>query len=124
MSIKLSGNLSNGGTEQLTGSLGTKPKMSGTLSPSVPSLTANLSNLGIRGYSAYDLAVQHGFEGTEEEWLSSLAAKQIVLKEENDSIYWKYENDTEWIYLITVATPEYFENSIIDCGTSTTGIGV
>ncbi len=25
-----------------------------------------------RGYSAYEIAVQHGFEGTEEEWLQSL----------------------------------------------------
>lgn len=27
---------------------------------------------GARGYSAYEIAVQHGFEGTEEEWLESL----------------------------------------------------
>ena len=26
----------------------------------------------LQGYSAYDIAVQHGFEGTEEEWLASL----------------------------------------------------
>lgn len=25
-----------------------------------------------RGYSAYEIALQHGFEGTEEEWLQSL----------------------------------------------------
>lgn len=25
-----------------------------------------------RGYSAYEIAVQHGYEGTEEEWLESL----------------------------------------------------
>lgn len=28
----------------------------------------------IRGKSAYEIAVMHGFEGTEEEWLESLAA--------------------------------------------------
>ncbi len=27
-----------------------------------------------RGYSAYEIAVQHGFEGTEEDWLASLHA--------------------------------------------------
>lgn len=26
----------------------------------------------LRGYSAYEIAVQNGFEGTEEEWLASL----------------------------------------------------
>ena len=26
----------------------------------------------LRGYSAYEIAVQNGFEGTEEEWLNSL----------------------------------------------------
>lgn len=28
----------------------------------------------IRGYSAYEIALIHGFEGTEEEWLESLKA--------------------------------------------------
>lgn len=28
--------------------------------------------VGTRGYSAYEVAVQEGFEGTEEEWLASL----------------------------------------------------
>jgi len=28
---------------------------------------------GARGYSAYEIAVQNGFEGTESEWLASLA---------------------------------------------------
>lgn len=28
-----------------------------------------------RGYSAYQIAVQHGYEGTEEEWLESLHGK-------------------------------------------------
>lgn len=31
---------------------------------------------GTRGYSAYEIAVQHGFEGTEEEWLASLIGPQ------------------------------------------------
>ena len=28
---------------------------------------------GVTGLSAYQIAVQHGFEGTEEEWLESLS---------------------------------------------------
>ena len=36
----------------------------------------------LRGYSAYEIAVQNGFTGSEEEWLASLAGKlpdQIIL---------------------------------------------
>lgn len=32
--------------------------------------------VGTRGYSAYEVAVQNGFEGTEEEWLTSLIGPQ------------------------------------------------
>ncbi len=32
--------------------------------------------VGTRGYSAYEIAVQEGFEGTEEEWLESLVGPQ------------------------------------------------
>jgi hypothetical protein len=31
----------------------------------------------IKGYSAYEIALIHGFEGTEEEWLASLKAEVI-----------------------------------------------
>lgn len=33
----------------------------------------------INGYSAYELAVIHGFSGTEEEWLASLKGDAYVL---------------------------------------------
>lgn len=33
--------------------------------------------IGPRGKSAYEIAVDHGFEGTEEEWLASLAFAPI-----------------------------------------------
>lgn len=36
------------------------------------SLIGRLSNEVLRGYSAYEIAVQNGFQGTEEEWLESL----------------------------------------------------
>lgn len=34
----------------------------------------------LKGYSAYDIAVQNGFEGTEEEWLASLQSGGELLK--------------------------------------------
>ena len=34
----------------------------------------------LQGYSAYDIAVQNGFEGTEEEWLASLQSGGELLK--------------------------------------------
>ena len=39
----------------------------------------------IRGYSAYEIAVQHGFEGTETEWLESLG-DTTDLRNEVDAI--------------------------------------
>lgn len=40
-------------------------------------LVGKASNLKeIHGYSAYELAVIHGFEGTEEEWLASLKGEK------------------------------------------------
>ena len=40
-------------------------------------LTGKLSSPALQGYSAYDLAVLDGFEGTEEEWLASLVGNGI-----------------------------------------------
>lgn len=45
----------------------------------VKTLTGTLSNTCLRGYSAYDIAVQNGFEGTEEEWLNNTANKSIAV---------------------------------------------
>lgn len=39
-------------------------------------VTANIRQI-LRGYSAYEIAVQHGFEGTEEEWLASLVSSGL-----------------------------------------------
>lgn len=36
------------------------------------SMSGHLANTTLRGYSAYEVAVEHGFEGTEGEWLLSL----------------------------------------------------
>ena len=42
------------------------------ISSSEEELNLELSQTGIQGYSAYEIAVQNGFEGTEQEWLASL----------------------------------------------------
>ena len=39
-------------------------------------LCGNLSNEVLRGYSAYEVAVQNGFEGSEKEWLESLKGEK------------------------------------------------
>jgi hypothetical protein len=39
-------------------------------------LTGTLDGQIYRGYSAYQIAVQHGYEGTEEEWIASLKGEK------------------------------------------------
>ena len=55
----------------MSGSVNNPENLSGTFS-SPQNIEGKLSNATLRGYSAYDVAVQHGFQGTEEEWLASL----------------------------------------------------
>lgn len=52
---------------------GTSASLKGAISGTGASLKGQLANATLRGYSAYEIAVQHGFVGTEEEWLASLA---------------------------------------------------
>ncbi len=55
---------------------------------------------GWRGYyiSAYGLAVKHGFEGTESEWLESLYGEEVMLRydETADELQWKYKSAEQW----------------------------
>lgn len=46
--------------------------LSGSLSNGKKEINGNLSNGILRGYSAYEIAVQQGYEGTLEDWLASL----------------------------------------------------
>ena len=78
MGQQLVGTLSEFNPERLSGDLGETLIITGSLSEENPSISGNLSNLGIRGYSAYDIAVQNGFDGTEEEWLESLKGDQVL----------------------------------------------
>lgn len=47
------------------------PTVTRTLRQGAKCVNASVGQV-LRGYSAYDIAVQNGFEGTEEEWLASL----------------------------------------------------
>lgn len=62
---------------------------------------------GERGYSAYEIAVQQGFNGTINDWLASLGTASHFT--ESSTIYIATENQSEF------ALPdEYTENSFID----------
>lgn len=63
-----------------------------------------------RGYyiTAYGIAVKHGFQGTEEEWLKSLkgdGGEPIVIRydETAQQLQWKYESDTQWQELLSLS---------------------
>ena len=46
--------------------------------------------------TAYGLAVKHGYEGTEEEWLASLEAGELQVKVENGKLYYKTTKEEDW----------------------------
>lgn len=46
--------------------------------------------------TAYGLAVKHGFQGTEEEWLASLEAGELQIKVENGKLYYKTTKEEDW----------------------------
>lgn len=63
-----------------------------------------------RGYyiTAYGIAVKHGFQGTEEEWLKSLkgdGGEPIVIRydETAQQLQWKYESGTQWQELLSLS---------------------
>ena len=55
----------------LSGDIACYSTLSGALAAD-GSISGALSNPVLRGYSAYAIAVMHGFKGTEKEWLDSL----------------------------------------------------
>ena len=56
------------------------------------SVTGTLVNTILKGKSAYEIAVQHGFIGTEEEWLNSLVGDDITV-ESNTTKTWAAKTD-------------------------------
>lgn len=67
------------------------------------------SNPGKQGLSAYDVAVNEGFVGSEEEWLLSLIGpagqdgREIELRKTDTFVQWKYVDDINWINLIPLS---------------------
>lgn len=59
--------------------------------------------------SAYALAVKHGFQGSEREWLQSLFGKSVELRSEGNTIQWRHEDDEEWTDLIKLSDERFFE---------------
>lgn len=59
-----------------------------------------LSNLGFEGKSAYEVACDNGFVGTEEEWLKALVAK---IKFEDNIVWYKYDYEDQWHVLFDMA---------------------
>ena len=87
----------------LTGSLSSPQVFSGIIS-GAQKMAGQLSNATLRGYSAYELAVIGGYEGTLEEWLESLHAHQIEIRNNNGIIEYKYDNQYMWTVLIDLSS--------------------
>lgn len=69
------------------GTLGSPSNLVGTLNnSSATALTGTLGSTLIRGYSAYEIAKQNGFNGTVEEWLSSFTGQSVGVKVLTDTI--------------------------------------
>lgn len=65
-------------------------------------ITGTLSSLGLRGFSAYELAVKNlGYSGTETEWLESLKAK-FETEYDGKTVKYKYLSEDEWFELFDV----------------------
>lgn len=83
--------------------------MANTPIPGITTLTGTLMTNLIRGYSAYEVAVQEGgFDGTVEEWLASLVGDSVsitVVEDTDDSFILEFSVGDE-----VVRTPNLREN--------------
>lgn len=54
--------------------------------------------------SAYALAVKHGYQGTEAEWLEDIRGERVQLRynEDTDALEWKYEDGGAWAELMDI----------------------
>ena len=54
--------------------------------------------------SAYALAVKHGYQGTEAEWLEDIRGERVQLRynEDTDALDWKYEDGGAWAELMGI----------------------
>lgn len=98
--MNLQGYLSD--ANNLNGTLSSPQIFQGLISGS-QQMVGRLSNTALRGYSAYELAVMGGYEGTLEQWLESLRAQQLEIRNNNGVIEYKYENQHMWTILIDLS---------------------
>jgi len=70
-----------------------------------------LSTLSIRGYSAYEIACQNGFEGTEKEWLESLELN-FESKVENNILYYRIKG--EWVKMLDLRNVFVTLNTLLE----------
>ena len=87
----------------LQGYLSSNDVLNGTLS-GAQKMAGQLSNATLRGYSAYELAVMGGYEGTLEEWLESLKSYQLEIRNNDGIIEYKFENQHMWTILIDLSS--------------------
>lgn len=89
------------------------------------------SNPGKQGRSAYQVAVDNGFIGTEEEWLTSLIgpigpdAIPVEIRATDTYIQWKYINDITWTNIIALSAligPQGIKGNEIQLRTNETHI--
>lgn len=83
-------NIYNAG--KITGSISAQKNVKGTINMTL-----------YHGLSAYEIAVEHGFVGTEEEWLESLKASAVVeFRTNENTVQYKYKDQDEWLDLINL----------------------
>lgn len=60
---------------------------------------------GPRGWSAYEIAEQNGFEGTQTQWLATLQdrGRKVELGVSATHIQWRYEGDAVWQNLLALS---------------------
>ena len=76
--------------------------VSGLISQSGVKVSGLISQSVLKGLSAYEVAVQNGFQGSQSEWLQSLRGENIQFKSEGLEIYYKYVSDEQWIPLVSI----------------------
>ena len=70
-------------------------------------LIANLGFKGERGYSAYEVAVKNGFEGTEQDWLATLGTTSHLTQ--NKATYTAAESQTTFDLPETYVSGDYID---------------
>lgn len=70
-------------------------------------MKGTLSNEFVRGWSAYDIAVRLGFEGSEEDFIASLKGETVDLRVVGTVLQYKHEEDELWTDLVNLNELDY-----------------